>query len=73
MSVENVPVLTEIIRSLSRDFDRTVLMVEHHMHVVLGLADRIAVMHQGELLICADPQTVVNDPTVQSAYLGESL
>jgi branched-chain amino acid transport system ATP-binding protein len=73
MSVENVPVLTEIIRSLSRDYGRTVLMVEHHMHVVLGLADRIAVMHQGELLICADPQTVVNDPTVQSAYLGESL
>jgi branched-chain amino acid transport system ATP-binding protein len=43
------------------------------MHVVLGLADRIAVMHQGELLICADPQTVISDPTVQSAYLGESL
>lgn len=73
MSVENVPVLIEIIRSLSRDYGRTVLMVEHHMHVVLGLADRIAVMHQGELLICADPQTVINDPTVQSAYLGESL
>ncbi len=73
MSVENVPVLTEIIRSLSRDYNRTVLMVEHHMHVVLGLADRIAVMHQGELLICADPQTVINDPTVQSAYLVESL
>jgi branched-chain amino acid transport system ATP-binding protein len=73
MSVENVPVLIEIIRSLSRDYGRTVLMVEHHMHVVLGLADRIAVMHQGELLICADPQTVISDPTVQSAYLGESL
>jgi branched-chain amino acid transport system ATP-binding protein len=43
------------------------------MHVVLGLADRVAVMHQGELLICADPKTVVNDPTVQSAYLGEEL
>ena len=73
MSVENVPVLTEIIRSISRDFGKTVLMVEHHMHVVLGLADRVAVMHQGELLICADPKTVVNDPTVQSAYLGEEL
>jgi branched-chain amino acid transport system ATP-binding protein len=73
MSVENVPVLTEIIRSISRDFGKTVLMVEHHMHVVLGLADRVAVMHQGELLICADPKTVVNDPTVQSAYLGEGL
>jgi branched-chain amino acid transport system ATP-binding protein len=52
---------------------RTVLMVEHHMDVVLGLAQRVAVMHHGELLACDAPEAVMADPTVQSAYLGDPL
>jgi branched-chain amino acid transport system ATP-binding protein len=65
----DVPALTEVIRSL----DRTVLMVEHHMDVVLGLADRVAVMHHGALLAIDTPEKVMSDPTVQDAYLGEAL
>jgi branched-chain amino acid transport system ATP-binding protein len=61
--------LVEVIRTLHRS-GRTVLMVEHHMDVVLGLADRVAVMHHGELLICDTPERVMADETVQSAYLG---
>lgn len=52
---------------------RTVLMVEHHMDVVLGLVDRVAVMHHGQLLACDTPAAVMADAAVQSAYLGESL
>lgn len=52
---------------------RTVLMVEHHMDVVLGLAQRLAVMHHGELLAFDAPQAVMADPVVQSAYLGEPV
>ena len=48
----------------------TVLLVEHHMDVVLGLVDRVAVMHHGELLACDTPDAVLADPTVQSAYRG---
>ena len=73
MSVENVPELVEIIRSLARIHHKTVLIVEHHMDVVLGLADRIAVLNFGELLICDTPEKVIANPTVQSAYLGEVL
>lgn len=51
----------------------TVLMVEHHMAVVLGLADRVAVLHHGRLLACGAPEAVMADATVQSAYLGEPL
>jgi branched-chain amino acid transport system ATP-binding protein len=61
--------LVDVIRSISRS-GRTVLMVEHHMDVVLGLADRVAVMHHGELLTCDIPEKVMADETVQSAYLG---
>ena len=73
VSAEEVPALTELIRSLHRDEGRTVLMVEHHMDVLLGLADRLAVMHHGTLLALDSPHAVMSDPTVQQAYLGEEL
>jgi len=73
MSVENVPELVEIIRALATEHKKTVLIVEHHMEVILGLADRIAVLNYGELLVCDTPQNVINNPVVQSAYIGEAL
>ncbi|WP_329493359.1 ABC transporter ATP-binding protein [Kitasatospora herbaricolor] len=73
VSAEEVPALTELIRSLHREEGRTVLMVEHHMDVLLGLADRLAVMHHGTLLALDTPQAVMADATVQQAYLGEEL
>jgi len=73
MSVENVPELVEIIRALATELKKTVLIVEHHMEVILGLADRIAVLNYGELLVCDTPQNVINNPIVQSAYIGEAL
>lgn len=65
--------LTEVIRSLHRDHGRTVLMVEHHMEVLLGLVERVAVLHFGHLLTIDTPEAVMADPTVQSAYLGEAV
>jgi branched-chain amino acid transport system ATP-binding protein len=73
MSVENIPALVELIRSLSTVYGKTVLLVEHHLDVVLGLADRVAVLNYGELLICDTPEKVIADPTVQSAYIGAEL
>jgi branched-chain amino acid transport system ATP-binding protein len=73
MSVENVPELVEIIRALATEHKKTVLIVEHHMEVILGLADRIAVLNYGELLVCDTPQNVIKNPIVQSAYIGEAL
>ncbi|MFI9330638.1 ABC transporter ATP-binding protein [Kitasatospora sp. NPDC052868] len=73
VSAEEVPALTALIRSVHRDLGRTVLMVEHHMDVLLGLADRLAVMHHGTLLALDTPEAVMADATVQQAYLGEAL
>ena len=73
MATENVGPLTELIKSLSTDLGHTVLMVEHHMHVVLGIADRVAVLHHGELLAIGTPNEVTANAIVQSAYLGEPL
>jgi branched-chain amino acid transport system ATP-binding protein len=73
VSAEDVPELVELIRSVHQAEGKTVLMVEHHMEVVTGLAERIAVMHHGTLLACDTPDAIMGDPTVQAAYLGEAL
>ncbi|MFH0243753.1 ABC transporter ATP-binding protein [Streptomyces sp. HK10] len=73
VAAEEVGELTDVIRTLHRTEGRTVLMVEHHMDILLGLADRVAVMHHGTLLATGTPDAVMADPTVQEAYVGEEL
>jgi branched-chain amino acid transport system ATP-binding protein len=73
VSAEDVPDLVDVIRSVQRDERKTVLMVEHHMEVVTGLAERIAVMHHGRVLACDTPAAVMANETVQQAYVGEPL
>ncbi|MHB1235915.1 MAG: ABC transporter ATP-binding protein [Microbacteriaceae bacterium] len=72
----DVPGLVEVIRGLHRGSPgrsrRTVLMVEHHIDVVLGLVDRVAVMHHGQLLADGTPAAVMANPAVQDAYLGDA-
>jgi len=73
VSVEDVPELVELIRSVHAEEGKTVVMVEHHMEVVTGLAERIAVLHHGRLLAVDTPDAIMRNPIVQQAYLGESL
>jgi branched-chain amino acid transport system ATP-binding protein len=73
VSAEDVDDLVELIRSVHKEEGKTVLMVEHRMEVVIGLAERIAVMHHGALLAFDEPAAVMADQTVQTAYLGEPL
>jgi branched-chain amino acid transport system ATP-binding protein len=72
VSAEDVDGLVEVIRAVHEE-GRTVLLVEHRMEVVVGLAERIAVMHHGSLLAFDTPERVMADETVQTAYLGEPL
>ena len=72
MSAEEVPALVDVVKGLTAS-GQSVLMVEHHMDVVLDLADRVAVMHHGALLVCDTPDVVMANRTVQEAYLGEEL
>lgn len=73
ISVEDVPELVSVIKSVQLAEGKTVLMVEHHIEVVTGVAERIAVMHHGALLACDTTENVVRDEAVQAAYLGEPL
>ena len=70
MSVDEVPVILELIAHIKAQRDKTVLLVEHKMDVVRSLADRIVVLHQGELVADGAPEEVIASPIVQEAYLG---
>ena len=73
IAVEDVPEMMALIRGIHRDQNKTVLMVEHRMDLVMGLADRMAVMHHGSLLAVDTPDRIIANETVQSAYLGDPL
>jgi branched-chain amino acid transport system ATP-binding protein len=70
MASEQVPELMSIIAGLSRSRERTIVMVEHNMNVVMGISDRITVMSSGRVLTEGTPQQIASDKTVQDVYLG---
>ncbi len=70
MSVDEVPVILDLIHALKSRRDCTILLVEHKMDVVRELADRIIVLHNGQLVADGEPAEVIASPIVQQAYLG---
>jgi len=70
MSVDEVPVILDLIHHIKDQGDKTVLLVEHKMDVVRSLADRIIVLHNGFLVADGEPAEVIASPIVQEAYLG---
>jgi branched-chain amino acid transport system ATP-binding protein len=63
--------LSDFIRAVRRQFNLTVILIEHHVPLVMGLCDRVAVLDFGELIALGDPFTVRNNPAVIEAYLGD--
>jgi branched-chain amino acid transport system ATP-binding protein len=72
MSVDEVPIVLDLIARLKTDKTKTILLVEHKMDVVRTLADRIIVLNNGELAADGEPAAVIASPVVQEAYLGVS-
>ena len=70
MSVDEVPVILQMIQRLKDRGDKTILLVEHKMDVIRSLADRIVVLHNGQLVADGEPAQVMASTVVQEAYLG---
>ncbi len=73
MSVDEAPVVLDLIEELRADTTRTVLLVEHKMDVIRTLADRIIVLHNGALAADGAPAEVMASDVVQDAYMGKAL
>ncbi|MEM7545915.1 MAG: ABC transporter ATP-binding protein [Pseudomonadota bacterium] len=71
MSHSETDYIIDLIRTVMKG--KTLVMVEHDMGVVFGLADQISVLVYGEIIATGQPEAVRGDPKVQEAYLGAAL
>ena len=70
LATEQVPEFMALVKKVREQGDKTIVLVEHNMSVVMTLSNRISVMHQGRILAEGTPREISANETVQSAYLG---
>ena len=69
MSAEETATMMQLIQRLAKE--RTVVLVEHKMKLVMGISDHVVVLHHGELLAQGTPDEIRNNETVKAVYLGQ--
>ncbi|MEI4768112.1 ABC transporter ATP-binding protein [Psychrobacillus sp. FJAT-51614] len=70
MSLEEVPAILDVIKQIKQTGEKTILLIEHKMDMIMDLSDSIMVLFNGRLLADGTPTEIMNNETVQHAYLG---
>lgn len=73
MGQEEVPAILEILRELRDTRNRTMLLVEHKMDMIMSLSDTIMVLQEGRLIADGEPEEIYRSKAVQEAYLGGGM
>jgi branched-chain amino acid transport system ATP-binding protein len=70
MALEEVPSILDLLKQIKNRKDKTILLVEHKMDVLMALSDSIAVLHEGKLIADDTPDAISKNKEVQEAYFG---
>lgn len=70
MSLEDVPMILEVIKKIKDEGTKTILLIEHKIDMIMDLSDSVMVLFNGKLLADGTPKEIMNNETVQTAYLG---
>ena len=73
MNPEESIALMEFIRDIKDKFNLTILLIEHHMELVMGICEHIVVLNFGKEIANGNPEAIQNNPDVITAYLGEEV
>lgn len=70
MSLEEVPVIIDLIQKIKEEGNKTIVLIEHKIDLVLDLSDSVMVLFNGKILADGTPHEIMSNELVQSAYLG---
>lgn len=73
MTIDETPIVVDLIKQVKALPNRTVLLVEHKMEIIRELADRVVIFHNGSIVADGPPGEVMSMPIVQEVYVGKAL
>jgi branched-chain amino acid transport system ATP-binding protein len=71
MNPNEIILLMDFIRWIRKEFDLTIILIEHQMRLVMGICERLKVLDFGATIAEGTPSEIRNNPKVLEAYLGE--
>ena len=73
MNPQETDELMKLIAFIRKEFNLTVLLIEHDMHLVMGICEKLIVLDYGRIIASGNPEEIRKNPAVIKAYLGTEV